>query len=293
MNNFIKQFKNDLRINKKTLLSQIMLFLIIDFLAIIAFFIFKHQSGVTDLNFITFELDGDISQQSVEIFNNIWILIGMGVVSFVGFVMLISSISLGSSALNLDHSRKCEIFYRSHPISIWTYASSKYMISVFVPFIIMLGIGLFNLLLVIPFLVPIFRFDLFPSLQGLFSAILIYMRSIMILGSIGFLASAVFREKAFMKLLLVIVTVQILFAFIHFSFDVPLLNLFGYIIKLINPLQNFSHITNLEQPDSLSGLYSFLSMRNLLFNWHCLLQIAASALFFITGVFVYSRKEIN
>jgi hypothetical protein len=115
----------------------------------------------------------------------------------------------------------------------------------------------------------------------------------LVLGSLGFLASAIFREKAFMKMLLFFVGVQVIFVFAHFSLDVPLVDIFGYLIKLINPLQNFTKVSGIANVESLDAIYSFLSMKNIMFNWHCLLQIISSAVFFVSGVFIYSRKEVN
>jgi len=293
MNNFIIQLKNDLRINKRNLINPIILFIIIDVLAILAYFIFKHNTGMSYEDLMTITMDADLGANLGEFPRLLWTTAGMGVVSFVGLIMVILSLSLNSSALNLDNFRKCEIFYRSQPISVWQYAGSRYLVGIFAPLAIMIAVGLFNLVLVIPFLAPLVGFEFLPSLHGLFSSIFIYFRSMLVLGSLSFLASAIFREKAFMKMLLFFIAVQVMFVFAHFSLDVPMVDIFGYLIKLINPLQNFTKVSGIANMESLDGVYSFLSMRNIMFNWHCLLQVISSAVFFVSGVFIYSRKEVN
>jgi hypothetical protein len=69
--------------------------------------------------------------------------------------------------------------------------------------------------------------------------------------------------------------------------------LFGYLGKLINPLQNLSGMSSFGDAASMSEMGGFLNLRNILFNLHSLIQLFASAIFFVSGVYIYSRKEVN
>jgi ABC-type transport system involved in multi-copper enzyme maturation permease subunit len=217
----------------------------------------------------------------------------MAVLSFAGFVMVLVALSIGNHSLNLEKFRKCEIFYRSQPVSVWQYALSKYIIVIAGPVIILLGIGIINLALVIPFIAQFFRFNIADAFAGLFVSLLIYSRSILVVGSIGFLISAIFKEKAFMKLVLILVSSQLIIVFSHFSLGTPMLDIFQYIMQLINPLGNIQNMIDLENMQSVMDFRSAMNARILLFNWHSALQIIASATFFVLAVIIYGRKEIN
>jgi len=280
MNKFAAQLRNDFRINQKSILFPIILFLVIDLLALITFFLVKSKSGFEYQDFVSINIQTDGFDLST-ISESPWYMIGMGVLGFAGFVMVIVSLSIGNQSLNMEKFRKCEIFYRSQPISIWLYSFSKYLIAVAAPIIILFIVGLFNLILVIPFVNQIVRFDFIDAISGLIVSFLFYSRSILVVGSIGFMLSGIFKEKAFMKLILIVVSIQLIIVFSHLSFDTPLVDIFKYIGRLINPWHG---VIDLRQA---------INAKILLFNWHCALQIIASGIFFVLGVFFYSKKEVN
>jgi len=292
MNKFAAQLRNDYRINAKGLLTPIVIFLILDFLAIITFFIIKSRLGFEYQDFMTINIDSDGADLSL-IQESIWYIIGMGVLGFAGFVMVLVSLSIGNQSLNLEKFRKCEIFYRSQPVSVWLYSFSKYLIAVAAPILILFVIGIFNLLLIIPFLNQIVRFDFIDAFSGLIVSFLLYSRSIIVVGSLGFMMSGIFKEKAFMKLILIAVSIQLIIVFAHFSLNTPLIDLFHYVGRLINPLNGLKDMIDIDNIESVMDFRQAFNIKILLFNWHSALQIIASGIFFVLGVFAYSKKEIN
>ncbi|MDP8221207.1 MAG: hypothetical protein P9X26_07665 [Candidatus Stygibacter frigidus] len=292
MNKFAAQLRNDYRINVKSLLTPIVIFLIIDFLAIITFFIMKSKLGFDYQNFLTININTDGADLGL-MQESIWYMIGMGVLGFAGFIMVLVSLSIGNQSLNQEKNRKCEIFYRSQPISVWLYSVSKYLIAVAAPIVILFVIGVFNLLLVVPFLNQIVRFDFMDALSGLIVSFLLYSRSIIVVGSLGFMMSGIFKEKAFMKLILIMVSLQLIIVFAHFSLNTPLIELFHYVGQLINPLKGLKDMINFDNMESVMDFRQAFNARILLFNWHSALQIIASGIFFVSGVLVYSKKEVN
>ncbi|MDP8210400.1 MAG: hypothetical protein RAO94_14035 [Candidatus Stygibacter australis] len=292
MNKFAAQIKNDYRIHQKSILSPIILFLVIDFLAIITFFIMKSKLGLDFQDFMSINIQTDGADLSM-ISESFWYMIGMGVLGFAGFVMVIVSLSIGNQSLNMEKFRKCEIFYRSQPVSIWLYSFSKYLIAVAAPIIVLFIVGIFNLILVVPFVNQIIRFDFIDAISGLIVSFLLYSRSIIVVGSIGFMMSGIFKEKAFMKLILIAISIQLIIVFAHLSFDTPLLDIFKYIGKLISPLHGVKDMIDFENLESVMDFRQAINARILLFNWHSALQIIASGIFFVLGVFAYSKKEVN
>jgi len=268
------------------------IYLIIDILAIISILLIKSKSGLNSEEILQINTDGDYSSIS-DLAGSIWYITGLGVLIFAGFVQGLTALSIGNQSLNLEKARKCEIFYRSQPVSIWHYSLSKYIVALVGPIIILILTGMINLLLVIPFLNPIFPFKIGDALSGLSVSILLYSRSIIVLGSIGFLVSGIFKEKAFLKLVLILVSAQLVIVFSHFSIGTPMYDIFQYIVRLINPLYNMDSMVNLNNLESVVDFRMIMNSRVLLFNWHSALQIIASGAFFVLGVFAYSRKEVN
>ncbi len=292
MSRFKTQLINDYRLNKKQIFSPMIVFLIIDLVAIISFLIFKANAGLEYSDIITMDIQVD-DPGITSIADSFWYLIGMGILGFAGFVQVLVALSLGNQALNLEKNQKCEIFYRSQPVSVWDYSLSKYIITIAGPIVILFIIGIINLVLVIPFISQIVKFNFLDAVSGLSVSFLLYSRSILVLGSLAFLMSAIFKEKAFMKLVLITVSLQLIIVFAHFSMDTPLLDLFGFIGKLINPLQGLKNMIDFNHMETVLDFRQAFTMKVLLFNWHSALQVLASGVFFVLGVFIYSRKEIN
>ncbi|MCF7912791.1 MAG: hypothetical protein K9M99_09700 [Candidatus Cloacimonetes bacterium] len=292
MSKFRAQLLNDYRINQKSLLSPIIIFLVIDFLAIITFFIVKSKLGLDLQDFASIDIQADGADMSM-VSESFWYLIGMGVLGFAGFVMVLVSLSIGNQSLNMEKFSKCEIFYRSQPVSIWSYSFSKYLIAVAAPIVVLFIVGVFNLLLVIPFVNQILRFDFLDAISGLLVGLLLYSRSIIVVGSMGFLVSGIFKEKAFMKLMLILISLQLIIVFSHLSFDTPLFDMMRYLVKLVNPLSGLKDMIDLQQMDTFMDFRQAFNIRVLLFNWHSALQIFASGIFFALGTFIYSHKEVN
>ena len=292
MSKFYAQLVNDYRINQKSLLTPIILFLVIDFLAIITFFIVKHKLGLDYQDMISINVNTEGTDLGM-LSESLWYMIGMGVLGFVGFVMVLVSLSIGNQSLNMEKFRKCEIFYRSQPVSIWLYSFSKYLIAVLAPIVVLFLVGLFNMLLVIPFVNQVVRFDFIDALSGLMVGFLLYSRSIIVAGSIGFLVSGIFKEKAFLKLIMILVSIQLVIVFAHFSINTPLFDMIQYLVKLVNPLNGLKEMIDLNNLETIMDFRQVFNFRVLLFNWHSALQILASAAFFVLGTFIYSRKEVN
>lgn len=297
MNKFKMQLINDCRLNRKNLLNPVLLFVILDLLAIISFFIFKSKLGLDYQDMISFDIQTEIGTD--DFMQSAWYLIGMGVLGFAGLVQVIVAMSIGNQSLNLDRYKKCEIFYRSQPVSVWQYSTSKYIVAIVGPIVVMFFIGLINLLLTIPFLYPLIKFNFADAISGLWLSMLIYSKSIIVLGSLGFLVSAIFKEKATMKLILFLMAIQGTIYFAHFSIGTPAFNLFGYIVKLINPLSgiatldaNFSN-NGMESLNSIMEFRQMFNPRVLFINWHSALQILASGLFYVLAVLIYKRREVN
>jgi ABC-type transport system involved in multi-copper enzyme maturation permease subunit len=292
MSKFFTQLLNDYRINQKSILNPIIIFLVIDFLAIITFFIVKSKLGLDYQDFVSLDIHTDGADLSM-FSESFWYLIGMAILGFAGFVMVLVALSIGNQSLNMEKFRKCEIFYRSQPVSIWSYSFSKYLIAVLAPIVVLFIVGVFNLVLVVPFVNQIIRFDFIDAISGLLVSFLLYSRSIIVVGSIGFLVSGIFKEKAFLKLIIILVSIQLIIVFAHFSLDTPLFDMTQYLVKLVNPLNGLKEMVDVENLESIMDFRQVFNLRILLFNWHSALQIIASAVFFVLGTFIYSRKEVN
>ena len=283
---------NDYRLNKKNLWTPMLVYLIIDLLLIIAYFILKAKIGFENSDIMNIDI---IMAQKFDVGgfpNSIWYLVGMGVLGIAGFVQVLVALAIGNHSLNLERFHKCEIFYRSQPLSIWLYSLSKYIIAIVGPILILILTGIVNLLLIIPFLSPFMAFNLPDALAGLGVSLLLYSRSILVLGSIGFLISGIFKEKAFIKLLWIILVLQIILVIAHLTLDFPLINMSEYFTKLINPIGGIGEALRSDSIESLDNFRQAMEINTILFNWHTGLQLLVSGIFFGLGVIIYKTKEV-
>jgi hypothetical protein len=118
---------------------------------------------------------------------------------FVAMIFVISMSIISSSLLNQDIKHKCELFHRSQPVSVWKLTASRYIAGIGGLIAMSLLIGIINMFLsnlMATILTPM-RVDWWMSLNGLILSWLHFSVAMLVLGSILFLLSAIFKDHAF------------------------------------------------------------------------------------------------
>jgi len=282
----MKKFKalliKDLQISKKTLLIPIWItagfYLLILLISAVAYF-----SG--DLNFDLGNIQGTPPSDMINYIANIAIM------GFPGFMSLIFIIILTQGALNENIRNNSELFHRSQPVSIWLQSVSRYIVGILGNWFVLFAIALFNFVVVAIIVAIADKFIFTMALTGMVQSVISYMKTGLIIGSMTFFCSAVFKDKAFLQGLAIVVGVQFLFMILNpllgWHLPLPL----SYIIKLVNasnPTTIESHVLNENVAFFITEVW-----KKVLINWNTLLQIGVSGVLFVVATFIYKSKEIK
>ncbi|KQC03447.1 MAG: hypothetical protein APR54_09380 [Candidatus Cloacimonas sp. SDB] len=284
MRKFKALLKKDLQIGKKTLLMPIWIilgyYILIAIALLIAFLGSDLQINLADIDFS--------DAPSVHIISYV---AGLGIMSFPVILAAIFTLIMTQSGLNEDIRWNSELFHRSQPVSVWLRSLSKYVSGIAGNWLTYLAIGLLNLIIVVVILLSLNQLRLDFLLAGWLQALVGMMKITLIIGSFCFLFSALFKDKAFLQGLAIIVGIHFLVLILNF--------LLGWNLPL--PLNNIIHLL---KTNTIRGLDSFvtekeirhliyLNWQDLVLSWRSLIQILVSGLLFIISTFIYKSKEIK
>ncbi len=238
-----------------------------------------------DMNFNMIDLDTGPPVAEINY------IVNMAILSLPGLMSLLFIIMLTQGALNEDIRKNCELFHRSQPVSIWFRTGSKYLMGIAGNWAVMLIIALFNFLVVNIILAIFHQFDFYSAVNGMVLSSISFMKTGLIIGSITFFFSAIFKDKAFFQGFAILLGIQFLFmivnAMLNWHLPLPLTYLFK-LVKL-NPMEG------LESNMAPTGIRSHIASAwgVILFNWKTLIQIVFSGALFAGATWIYKNKEIK
>ena len=282
MNKFKALLKKDLQISKKTLLIPLWItagfYLLILLISAVAYF-------TGDLNINLGNIQGTPPSEMINYIAN------LAIMGFPGLISLIFIIILTQGALNENVKNNSELFHRSQPVSIWYQSASRYIVGIAGNWFVLFVIAIFNFIVIAIILAITDKFIFGIAISGMAQSVISFMKTGLIIGSITFFFSAVFKDKAFLQGLAIIVGVQFLFiilnALMQWHLPLPL----SYIMKLVNA----STPTTIE-PEVFGENVSFYVneiWKRILINWNTLLQVAVSGILFVGATLIYKSREIK
>ena len=282
MHKFKALLKKDLQISKKTLLIPLWItagfYLLILLISAVAYF-------TGDLNIDLGNIQGTPPSEMINYIAN------LAIMGFPGLISLIFIIILTQGALNENIKNNSELFHRSQPVSIWYQSASRYIVGIAGNWLVLFVIAIFNFIVVAIIIAIADRFMFTTALAGMAQSVISFMKAGLIIGSITFFFSAVFKDKAFLQGLAIIVGVQFLFmilnALMQWHLPLPL----SYIIKLINA----STPASIEPEIFSENVSSYIGevWKKVLINWNTLLQIGVSGVLFVGATLIYKSREIK
>lgn len=283
----MKKFKalliKDFYINKKTLITPFWITAVFYILIILSLAVgyFRGDLQIAEMNIESgdFELPGMI------------FLINMGLLSLPGLIALLFTITITQGSLNEDLRRNCELFHRSQPISFWFRSLSKYTIGIGGNWAVLFIIALFNYIVVNITLAFLGQFNFGASFMGLLLSFLIFAKITLLIGSITFFLSAIFKDKAFFTGVGILMGVQFLFmilnAILGWKLPLPLTYLVD-LVKFNSNLNMNGQQALMEYKDLVAEVWKFG-----IWNWKSLLQIFVSGLLFAAAALIYNSKEVK
>lgn len=282
MNKFKALLIKDFQISKKSLMIPIWItagfYLLIILMSSIAYFT-GHMNMSLD------QIQGSPPSETINY------IINIAIMGLPGLISLIFIIILTQGALNENIRNNSELFHRSQPVSIWYQSASRYIVGIAGNWLVLFLIALFNFIVVAIVLSIIDKFIFAIAFAGMAQSVVSFMKTGLIIGSLTFFCSAIFKDKAFLQGLAIIIGIQFLFiimnALLQWHLPLPL----NYIIKLINAAAPSS--LDSEFVNENVGLYISELWKRLVINWKTLLQIGVSGVLFVASTFIYKYREIK
>ncbi len=300
MNKLLYLIKKDLIISKKSMYAPAMLVAGTWVLILIGMLIGKLRGDAFNpaiiLSQITVENSADIGGPFFYFMHYVSaFMISIFSMVFIGFV--------SGDALNLDIKLKCELFYRTQPVSVWCNTFSKYIVSIFGFMAITFAVVLVNYLLLNISLYPFYKTIYWKmGLIGISQSFLSMINATIFLGSFAFLCSAIFKNYSFMKGLGILLVIDIVFSVLEFIFSWKLVSPLSGFWEMLSQGMSFTdfpiHIGD-HQTQKLSsdvvGIIPEIIRREwkAIFAVKKLLILAVSAVFYGAATLLYKLREIK
>lgn len=231
-----------------------------------------------------------------------------------GFFSIIFGIPmavLSATLLNSDIKHKCELFHRSQPVSVWKNTASRFTAGIggYVALAFLAGlVQLFIINILLTILTPM-QANWWLAFNGFLLSWLHLSISLIVLGSMAFLLSAIFRDNAIGKGALAIAAVDISVVIINYflKMDIPSLSL--KLIKLVySNISAFSNVfptlqygivvgkNNYTTGDASSFVLpqGFLSsLYASVFTWETLAKAGLCVALYALATFIYKKREVQ
>ncbi|MCD4817121.1 MAG: hypothetical protein K8S23_00340 [Candidatus Cloacimonetes bacterium] len=215
----------------------------------------------------------------------------MGIVALPGVISLLITILIMQSALNEDMRKNYELFHRSQPVSLWARVGSKFMMGTAANWAVLFIISIFNFIVLNSVLIYHKQFVFGAAFTGMLQPLVVIMKTGLVLGSMTFFASAIFKDKAFFKGTVVLVSLQFMFLILNaiFNWHIPTpLGLLTNLMETKNLAISGSEISEIDLNYLLKDRWN-----EILFNMKTVYQILLSAVFFVAATFIYDNREVK
>lgn len=237
----------------------------------------------------------------------------MHFVSFIGSLGLLFTVAmfiLGSTLLNQDIKHKCELFHRSQPVSVWQITGSRFVAGIGGLILVSLAIGFVNMLLtnITAAILTPFQIDWWLSLNGLLLSWLHFSIAMLVLGSMLFLLSAIFRDHAFGLGIGGLGLLQLITFILNklYGWNIPyILNAIFKLItsgivniqKVVPSMHSFGIVTVRTSEPDISNLvippHFIYNLWTTLFTWDIAFKLVFCAVLFIIATYVYKQREVQ
>ncbi|PID30002.1 MAG: hypothetical protein CSB55_00490 [Candidatus Cloacimonadota bacterium] len=212
------------------------------------------------------------------------------------FLTIIFIISITQNMLNYERRAKCEIFYRAQPVNIFQKTASKYLT------------GIFGHLAVL-FLSLLFQYtvsNLFIMMTGFkvfwwvsfVSMLQIYCKFAILgifIGSLSFLSSSIFNNKAFSWGLLSIFIISIVTGLINAYWNLNLPVLINELVSfLFKEMQQFTRLMNFSFETQSVRLENLINDNWFtVFNYSNLWKILIGFAMYFVATLIYKYREVR
>lgn len=284
MYKFKALLKKDLQIGRKTIIMPV--WIVLGYYVLVAL-------GIL-IAWIKTDFSFDLSEIDFTDAPNLYLLsyiAGIAIMSFPTILAVIFTLILTQSSLNEDLRRGSELFHRSQPISVWWRSLSKYITGIAGNWLTFIAIGVLNIILVVIGLSLVHQLRLDFLLAGWLQAFVSMMKITLIVGSICFFFSAIFKDKAFLQGLAMLVGIQFLIWILNLLLGWNLPLPINYLYKLVD-ISSFNNLETFVTEKDVRYLIN-RNWQDLILSWKTFLQMLFSGLLFFLSTLIYKGKEIK
>lgn len=210
--------------------------------------------------------------------------------AMLGFISILTAISLADSLINGGHKHHCEILHFSQPVSFEKIAISKYLFTIMGSILLLGAMSLFNTL-VVALLTGIFlQSQFYNGIMSWLQTWIITSLSIVLLGSLYWFFAGLFKKKSFLLGTLVILGIEAAIGVLNYTAGWNIPSLMHYLLELLSVDMSF----NPDLPHAGIPDLGLVIQRgwNKILSWESLLKIIYGAVFFIAGSLLYKRREL-
>lgn len=210
--------------------------------------------------------------------------------AMLGFISILTAISLADSLINGGYKHHCEILHFSQPVSFEKIAISKYLFTIMGSILLLGAMSLFNTL-VVALLTGIFlQSQFYNGIMSWLQTWIITSLSIVLLGSLYWFFAGLFKKKSFLLGTLVILGIEAAIGVLNYTAGWNIPSLMHYLLELLSVDMSF----NPDLPHAGIPDLGLVIQRgwNKILSWESLLKIIYGAVFFIAGSLLYKRREL-
>ncbi len=272
-------------IHKMALLTPIITIVIMYLIQIISFLIALANNGIV-ADEILQKLNFDYQNTSSSI-GNFNFISNYYISKFTLVLSSFTLIYLTQKTMNEERNQKCELFYRSQPISDGLIIGAKVLVMIGGTWIVALIIGLLNFVIVnsIFSYVIMQDFNWLDSLLG-FSFSMIKGFFLFFMGNLMIFCSAIFKKGAFVKFLSILIGFSVFRKIVNTLYDWSIPSISKFLTNQI--FSDFS-----ESSKAMFANRPFVDYLRADFFYYSIMNVMFGIVFLSISYYVYHRREIS
>lgn len=216
-----------------------------------------------------------------------------GTTLMTSFISAISAIAIGDNVLNGDARHKCEILHSSQPVPFPLLSGSKFAFMSLGPILVLGVVSLVNSMVISTFFSAVYGAQFGMGLVSWLQTWLQMGLQILLIGSFCWLFGAIFKQRSFLMMGLMIIVMEILILTLNSIFGWHIGSLSGFLLSKVLTIDlGFNDLAiTLDYKDQMWDFVN--SGWGRIFSWSNLLKLGYSLAFGVAGALIYRERELK
>ena len=216
-----------------------------------------------------------------------------GTTLMTSFISVISAIAIGDNVLNGDARHKCEILHSSQPVPFPLLSGSKFAFMSLGPILVLGVVSLVNSMVISTFFSAVYGAQFGMGLVSWLQTWLQMGLQILLIGSFCWLFGAIFKQRSFLMMGLMIIVMEILILTLNSIFGWHIGSLSGFLLSKVLTIDlGFNDLAiTLDYKDQMWDFVN--SGWGRIFSWSNLLKLGYSLAFGVAEALIYRERELK